>query len=564
MASRFAVLLLAILFGNCGSEPVGPDNFPDNLSNFVPIDSVRLLPKGTEFTLRTDNGREVVNLKVKLVGVVDDFLPPIPMLMLEAVDPELVQLGGVAQGMSGSPVIWHGRTVGAISYTFTLQTNPPFYCFATPIEVMNQGIERKRIAAKPIGYRGYEFAPIITPLVGTGLNPRLLSKFGEQAGAGRFGPYTYTGPLSASGIAEGISATFMPGSPIGVALIVGDEVNIAGVGTVTHTEPDGRILAFGHPMLERGRVAYPIVGARILAQVSNLEAPFKFPTIGNQVFGAINYDRLPGISGQLGEKPDMIELETDFKAPHGRWTFHHQIPREGLNGGEQALLSMFGLFSPIFNRLDYDFNTSVQMKARISFSDYTGIVEQSGVYANVELGAGDMAGAAAMAYYLLYDQITSQSFQTLTPDTVRVRLEAMPGLLTGHIAKVEIPSAVQAGDTLRAAVMVRVGRDGEEKEFSLTLSVPADFPAGAYSLWVGPTAELTNIEQREPESLEELLARLQENYSSLSLRLFLLYSDEGSGNERAEQGIRSAPVETGLALDGFLDKEIRVEAGPTL
>ena len=77
---------------------------PWDLSTIVPIDSVRSMPTGMRVFMRTEfaNG-ELTDLEMRFVQVVDDFLPPMPVYMVEASDPVLIQLGGVAKGMSGSP-----------------------------------------------------------------------------------------------------------------------------------------------------------------------------------------------------------------------------------------------------------------------------------------------------------------------------------------------------------------------------------------------------------------------------------------------------------------------------
>ena len=108
---------------------------PYDLSPIVSADAVRAMPLGTPVFMRTEyaNG-ELVDLELTFVQVVDDFLAPMPIYMFEASDPVLIQLGGIAQGMSGSPVFTEQGTWGAVAYAFNSQTQPPYYCFATPIE----------------------------------------------------------------------------------------------------------------------------------------------------------------------------------------------------------------------------------------------------------------------------------------------------------------------------------------------------------------------------------------------------------------------------------------------
>ena len=76
----------------------------------------------TPVFLRTEFARgELADLEMTFVQVVDDFLAPMPVYMLEASDPVLIQLGGIARGMSGSPIFSEQGTWGAIAYGFPSQ-----------------------------------------------------------------------------------------------------------------------------------------------------------------------------------------------------------------------------------------------------------------------------------------------------------------------------------------------------------------------------------------------------------------------------------------------------------
>ncbi len=161
MTIRLALLALGICLWSCGDDdapPAAPERkvlrpsgelMPWDLSAVVPIDSVRALPPGTLLFLPTEfaNG-ELADLEMTFVQVVDDFLAPMPVIMVESSDPVLIQLGGIAQGMSGSPVFSEQGTLGAIAYGFAYQDSPPYYFFATPIEWVI-GSQGTLPAAKP-------------------------------------------------------------------------------------------------------------------------------------------------------------------------------------------------------------------------------------------------------------------------------------------------------------------------------------------------------------------------------------------------------------------------------
>lgn len=154
---------------------------PWDLSAIVSIDQARSMPPGMPLYMRTEfaNG-QLADLEMTFVAVVDDFLPPMPVIMVEASDPVLIQLGGIAKGMSGSPVFSEEGTWGAIAYGFNSQDSPPYYFFATPIEWVI-GQRGTLPAGKPAAtWGGARITPLEVPLVVTGLNPAQ-----PQPGGGR-------------------------------------------------------------------------------------------------------------------------------------------------------------------------------------------------------------------------------------------------------------------------------------------------------------------------------------------------------------------------------------------
>ena len=104
---------------------------PWDLSTIVPIDSVRSAPVGKRVFMRTefDKGR-LVDLEMKFIQVVDDFLPPMPVYMVEASDSVLVALGGIAKGMSGSPIFSASGRLGRDRLRFYAPGQPALLLFS--------------------------------------------------------------------------------------------------------------------------------------------------------------------------------------------------------------------------------------------------------------------------------------------------------------------------------------------------------------------------------------------------------------------------------------------------
>lgn len=213
-------------------------------------------------------------------------------ILIKASGDVIDRSGGIAQGMSGSPVYINGRLAGAVAFgkAFT----DPKYCFLTPIGRMLDLLNEP--APRPS-----EFLPKNTPLMAGGFTEsgvRYLSEklepFGLKAtSVGGSGSFSSTQPLQ-------------PGSAVGVSLMRGD-IQLGALGTVTWVGDDGEILAFGHPFMQRGDSCYFMNKAWILASLPNLESAYKVGNIGETI-GTITQDRSAGIAGKIGQGPPVVPV----------------------------------------------------------------------------------------------------------------------------------------------------------------------------------------------------------------------------------------------------------------
>ena len=249
---------------------------PWDLSPIVSVDDVRAMPVGTTVFLRTEFAHgELADLEMTFVQVVDDFLAPMPVYMVEASDPVLLQLKGIAQGMSGSPIFTEQGTWGAIAYGFAAQDSPPYYFFATPIEWVI-GTRGLMPAAKPTAtWEGNRITPLEIPLLSTGNGAHLLPE----------GRSSILSGASAAGLTQERQASFEAGRPLTVGLLLG-ELTLGALGTISYVD-DNRVYGFGHPMNSSGPVELPIIEAKVLGEISNLSTPFKFGTLNPTVRGTL-------------------------------------------------------------------------------------------------------------------------------------------------------------------------------------------------------------------------------------------------------------------------------------
>ena len=216
-------------------------------------------------------------------------------ILIKAGGDVIARSGGIAQGMSGSPIYIDGRLAGAIAYgkAFT----DPHYCLLTPIHDMLD------ILDKPEPHRSVSpsLLPKGTPLLAGGFTPAgiLILEEGLE-------PFGMT--VADTGTPGTASSTknLEPGSSVGAALIQGD-MTLGALGTVTWTDEQGRILAFGHPFMSRGAADFFLTKTWVLASLPNLQTAYKVGNIGAAA-GTFSQDRSAGVAGQIGRLPAYIPM----------------------------------------------------------------------------------------------------------------------------------------------------------------------------------------------------------------------------------------------------------------
>ena len=494
---------------------------PWDLSSIVTADEVRAMPPGTPVFLRTEfaNG-ELADLEMTFVQVVDDFLAPMPVYMVEASDPILIQLGGIAQGMSGSPIFTEQGTWGAIAYGYPAQDNPPYYFFATPIEWVI-GTRGLMPTAKPTAtWEGNRITPLDIPLLSTGLNG--VHRLPE-------GRSSILSEASAAGLTQERQESFEAGRPLAVGLLLG-ELTLGSVGTISYVDGN-RVYGFGHPMNSSGPVELPIIEAKVLGEISNLSAPFKFTTLNPTVRGTLTEDRLPAVRGVLDQEPDLVPIKSAYTFPSGSELELNHSMAVGISPYTSLGLVANAFFAPLANRVDNDPEHSIRVTTDISFAGTDSTLTRSRLYSSP-------GGRLLASIYNAYDDVSFalEELTTRLDYAVYVReaeahVEVIPETRFATVGQVTADSVVSLGSTLNITTALRVGRT-EDREIELALSVPDTLFPGFYQLEVGSAATLGPDEllfappQYGPpteESLDDVFARLNKPDENVLLKARLAF-----------------------------------------
>ena len=199
--------------------------------------------------------------------------------------------GGVAQGMSGSPVYVDGRLVGAVAFGKTF--NDPHYCFLTPIGKMLPLLDEP------------EELPADWLPKGTALMAGGFTEYGLEYLKEKLAPLGLDA-VGVGGAGKSSDKPLQPGGSVGVALMQGD-LSLGALGTVTWTDDNGNVLAFGHSFMQRGNSNFFMNKAWVLGVIPNLQSGYKVGNIGEAV-GSITQDRSSGIGGNIGKLPKSVPL----------------------------------------------------------------------------------------------------------------------------------------------------------------------------------------------------------------------------------------------------------------
>jgi hypothetical protein len=294
-------------------------------------------------------GQAVQSFPVTIVSIVPRKGVPRHLILIRAEGPLIEKTGGIAAGMSGSPVFIEGRLIGAIGYGWNFSDHrlglvtpledmsaifdwkdikPLFYKppLTAPTNIVSQDITSTDAASSdldPGNVASEDTLPEIeneTSAVETSVNRSpLVTLFAD--GVSSRSVLELSAGLQEKVLPLGGSATeglppvekvgrMKPGEAVGVLLAWGD-VTIGATGTLTAVSRDGRFIAFAHPFLNNGAVAYPLTRAWVHEVIPSVESPFK---LGSplSIIGTVTQDRPQAIGGRLNVYPPSFDFTVNF------------------------------------------------------------------------------------------------------------------------------------------------------------------------------------------------------------------------------------------------------------
>ena len=246
-------------------------------------------------------GFNVETFFVEILDVIPQA-PPVPPLVMVRVSGDVIERsGGIAAGMSGSPVYIDDKLLGAIGYGYALTDHRiGLVTPAGPMLELMDVLPETYLPLEPIHLpRG--FLPLQTPLLLGGFGQRAQSLLEEHWSNENV--RIMTGGIGFNSVEN--PPSLEPGSAFAVQLLRGD-FQAASFGTVTHVEGH-KFVGFGHSFMHRGDVEFFVTPASVHYTMPNLEFPFKIASTGPTV-GSLLQDRSAGVAGVLDREPPFLQV----------------------------------------------------------------------------------------------------------------------------------------------------------------------------------------------------------------------------------------------------------------
>ena len=455
------VWLGAVWYGAALAQPSGAVESPaDQRLPAFPLDRVEPGLEGHGLTAGPGNRLE--RFWVTVLARQDGLGPGgLPLVLIETSGPLIDAAGGVAAGMSGSPVYLDldgsQALLGAIGYVFPNADGN--LALVTPIEAMReQTLDQTQSLPLPDGAQ-----PVATPVLVAGLGERALGLL-EDTVLARASQRLEAVRAGGSAAADGAAGPPAPGSAIALQLVRGD-VDIAAVGTVTEVYGT-ELLALGHPFLGTGPASWLLAPARITAIVPSRQVPFKLANLDPEMLGAVVADRPAGVAARLGERPALIpvtltvdaggqreELRFEVVAAEPWWPLLVAVATlEGLDRAWRRV-------SPGSATLAWDLELAGGPPLRL--------LEEVSSASDVVLAAARMAGAPLAL-------LAENPFETPRPTGLKLLIEVDERRRDGELVEVLVdPGPMQAGASLGLLLRLQPWRRPSEVH-TLTVTLPAD------------------------------------------------------------------------------------------
>lgn len=494
---------------------------PISAQDFMPLEDVEAGMKGYGKTVFS--GTEVEEFPVEIISVMRDRSLDENLILIKVGGAQMEEYGGIAAGMSGSPIYVDDKLIGAVGYGWNNSDHR--YGLVTPIERMlglfehdnlsedkgedieeplideeensdnqieDDGFENEDLENEKVGDNEEEnislaenLARANSPIMVSGIKGRALKRLENNL------EDLNLDVITSPGIREEDKAEETPeaGDSIAVQLVRGD-ISVATIGTLTYVN-QGKFLAFGHPFTNRGEVNYLLSRAYVNGVIPSSEQPFKLGSPYDRLIGSVSQDRGAGIAGRIDNYPRITPLyisisengelkkEVTLQIINDEYLFNSLANSTALQAVDSAL-DRIGPGSA---------NSKVKIMGR-------GLPKLHVESTNMYYSQNDIGSTSLSDFSQLLELITTNPFKEVNLIDIRLELdfEKSDSVALVQEAKV-LNEEIYPGDELDIEVTLHKYRDGTKTK-ELSLKLPEDVEPGLATLFVdgGYTGETVRAE----------------------------------------------------------------------
>ncbi len=543
-------------------------------SEFLFLDEIEIGMVGVGRTIVA--GDIIEEFTADVLGIIDQPGQLSDFIVVRVSGDVIGRSGGIAQGMSGSPVYVDGKLIGALSRAANWSKAITPIGLVTPIEPMLAVLDDAHAGAiysapmpesrlATVGLAHLEFAPsdelvatlpdvmfsypVSSPLMVVGLTGRSLDTLMNGA-TGHGLPALLVSDVLDGGVqptVRGLSslglnliplagtsagapvdpASLVAGGSVGVSLASGD-MSIGSLGTITYRDGD-TLVGYGHSFIDNGSSQFPLASVSIIDTMKSLQASFKLGTLGDPL-GTILEDRTAAIGGRLGPVADLIDVNLGIRdADRGvENTYDLGLVKEPRLIPNLLLSTGYAAVDKTLDRIGQG---TVEVTYQILGDNMPFPLERKDVF----FSSTDVAVYAPWQLASIVSFLQYNSFED--PEITRIAASMQ---ITEDIKGIQISSlaldrnAYAPGDTIRYEVTLQTFQ-GEARIEQGTLQIPQNLPSDIVVVraYGGPRYLESGEPPQEFEDLGDLIDAIERipSYEQLTVELFAVdvYSLDPSG-----------------------------------
>ena len=458
-----------------------------------------------------------------------------PLYECVLTDEAVQAMGGLAQGMSGSPVGPPGKVFGALAYGDAWAAAPHRF-WVTPIDAMEATLEHTTFGeflnppGAPSAVVNATYVQVKTPITITGIDNNRLEQLASHLSGTRFDSVEFYSRIGGAPAATPANASpnLSAGDMIGVAIVTGDVVNSIGFGTVTQVYGD-KFVAFGHDLFLDGQAALPVYKAVVDGIVASTRISYKSSTVYGNPIGTITKDLRPGIVGELGPVPATIPVNVIYQPVNSPEPIRK---RHKVAYGQESIIPVVAATTLDAIRMEVNPGT-IEGNVVISFKETDNVYTESFRTITPDPYESVLANIDSIVRPFTNKLINGAGRATI--DEVNISMIDIPYILHAEVTDIHVLSEVKQGEVATFVLELiphwTAAGDSRSMYREVKLEIPENFVTGPAQLSMAAVTEygfnpFTSRFPPAPESLNIFIKQLKDAQFDKGLILVTLATEE--------------------------------------